>query len=66
MRHRIQAIDFGIAAVLAALVLIVSPGVAVAGMIAVVIMIVCGVSVVLEGRRRRPARVSRPRRGRRA
>jgi hypothetical protein len=47
---RTLAADVAIAAALAAFVLIVSPGVAVTGMVAVLIVVVCAISSVL-GRR---------------
>lgn len=45
--------DFGIAILAAIVVLILTPGVAVAGMIAVVVLIACGVSFRHEARRRK-------------
>jgi hypothetical protein len=67
MRRNVLAIDAGIAVVLALLVLIISPGLAVAGMIAILILLVCGVSFALESRAargRRTNRVRHPTRGR--
>lgn len=55
----IVAVDVGVAVLLAALVLIVSPGIAVTGMIALFVVFVCVVSLAVErwgrrsGRRRR-------------
>jgi hypothetical protein len=57
---RIVVIDAGIAVLLAVLVLVVSPGIAVTGMIALLVVVVCAVSFALErwlGRRRGPQRV---------
>ena len=57
----IVAVDVGIAVLLAVLVFIVSPGVAVTGMIALLVVFVCAVSFAIERwlgrRRRRPHRV---------
>jgi hypothetical protein len=61
------AIDAGIALVLALLVLIISPGLAVAGLIAIFILLSCAVSFALESRAaraRRAKQVRRPNRGR--
>ena len=52
MNRRIAMIDVGIAVALAVLVLIVSPGVAVAGMIAGLVLIVCVASFAIDARRR--------------
>jgi hypothetical protein len=66
----IVAVDIGIAALLAVLLLIVSPGVAVTGMVAVFVVFVCAVSFGVErflGRRRlRAQRVRTVKRSRRA
>jgi hypothetical protein len=48
-------IDLGIAIALAVIVLIVSPGVAVAGMIAALVLVICGVTFAI-GAKRRPRR----------
>jgi hypothetical protein len=67
VRRNLLAIDAGIAAVLALLVIIISPGLAVAGMIAILILLVCGVSFALDSRAARARRakaVRRPNRGR--
>ena len=57
----IIAVDVGIAVLLAVLVLIITPGVAVTGMIALFVVFVCAISFAIEhwlGRRRsRPQRV---------
>jgi hypothetical protein len=60
--RRLLLIDAGIAVVLAALVLIISPGLAVTGMIAIFVLLVCGISIALQSRRarRRSRRSSRP------
>lgn len=49
MSRRILAIDALVAATLAAVVLIVSPGVALAAVIALVVLILCAVSLAVEG-----------------
>ena len=55
------AVDIGIAVLLAVLVLIIAPGLAVTGMIALFVVFVCAISLAIErwlGRRRsRPQRV---------
>ena len=56
MSREVLAFDVAVAVVLAALVLILSPGVAVAGMIALAVLLVCLVSAVWG---RRPGRSSR-------
>jgi multisubunit Na+/H+ antiporter MnhB subunit len=58
MRRNILAVDAGIAALLAVLVLIISPGLAVTGMVAIAVVLVCAVSFVRERRasRRRTRR----------
>ena len=61
MTRRTLAIDAGVALLLAVLVLIISPGVAVAGMIGLAVVVGCVVSFVRDARRAR-ARVARPRR----
>jgi Flp pilus assembly protein TadB len=53
VRREVLAIDLAVAVILAALVLILSPGVAVAGMIALIVLLVCVFSVVWDIRRRR-------------
>lgn len=60
-RQTIVAVDVGLAALFAVLVLIVSPGIAVTGMIALFVVFVCAISIPIERRlsrpRRRPQRV---------
>ena len=53
MSRSILFADLAIAVVLAALVLIVSPGLAVVAMIALVVIVVCAVSFALDARRGR-------------
>jgi hypothetical protein len=49
---RVAAIDAALAAVIAAVVLIVSPGLAVTGMIALAVLVACGISFAWSGGRR--------------
>jgi hypothetical protein len=58
----VLAIDVGLAVLLAALVLILTPGVAVAGIIAIVVVVVCVISLVWDARRGRSRTVRSPRR----
>jgi hypothetical protein len=44
--------DLAIAVIAAILILVLTPGVAVAGMIALLVLAACGVSLVLDSRRR--------------
>lgn len=65
MSREVLAIDIAAAVVLAVLVLIVSPGVAVSGMIALAVLLVCVISAVWARRgARRTGRAARPRRRR--
>ena len=60
--NRMLRIDFGIAVAVALLIWLISPGYAISGLLAIVVLIVCGVSMRRERRAaggRRPAR--RPR-----
>jgi hypothetical protein len=65
MTGRILAIDVAVAVILAAVVLILAPGVAVAGLIGLVVVVVCAVSFVFSSRRQRSRSVRRPSRSRR-
>ena len=60
MRLKPVVIDVIVAAVIAAIVLIVSPGVAVTGLLALLFLIVCGITLLFDSRRARRSR--RPRR----
>jgi hypothetical protein len=51
VRRRILIVDLGIAAVVAIVVLIVSPGLAVAGLIAVAVLLVCAITWLVDVRR---------------
>ncbi len=63
MSRGVLRVDVAVAVVLAVLVLIISPGVAVTGMIALVVLLICLFSAVWERRRgRRPAHVRSRRR----
>jgi hypothetical protein len=53
VKREVLAIDLAVAVILAALVLIISPGVAVAGIIALIVLLICVLSVVWDIRRRR-------------
>jgi hypothetical protein len=61
----VLAIDVGLAVLLAALVLILTPGVAIAGIIALIVVIVCVISLVWEARRGRSRTVHSQRRANR-
>lgn len=58
MRRRTLAVDVGIAALLAALVLIIAPGLAIAAILAILVVLVCAISFAVDARarRRRPPR----------
>ena len=56
MRRNVLLIDAAIAAAIAIIVLIISPGLAVAGMIALAVLIICAISLVLDTRRSRKPR----------
>jgi ABC-type bacteriocin/lantibiotic exporter with double-glycine peptidase domain len=59
VRSSTLAVDVAIAVVAAVVLLIVSPGLAVVGLIAVLVLVLCGLSFLVDGwrrrRRRRPA-----------
>lgn len=57
--------DVGIAAVLAILVLVIAPGLAVVGLVALLVLAVCGISFAFDLRRHKPPRVAEARRPRR-
>ena len=61
MSRNTLLIDAGIAALLAILVLVIAPGLAVVGLLALLVVIVCGVSFAFDLRRRRSHRLA-PRR----
>jgi Flp pilus assembly protein TadB len=54
--------DIAIAVLAAILILVLTPGVAVAGLIALLVLAACGISLVVDSRRRRRAAVSGRRR----
>ena len=62
MTRNTLLIDAAIAAILTILIVVLSPGLAVVGLIAILVVIVCGVSFALDTRRRRKAPRSRRRR----
>ena len=53
MISRVAAIDAALAVVIAAVVLIVSPGLAVTGIIALAVLVVCGITFAIEWLRHR-------------
>jgi drug/metabolite transporter (DMT)-like permease len=61
VKRNVLLVDVALAVALAAIVLIVAPGLAVVGIIAVLALIVCGLSFGIGTirRRRRPANLSR-------
>jgi len=63
VRPNVLLIDVGIAIVAAIVVLTITPGLAVAAMIAIVVLIACGISFRRESRRRRRTRGPRRRAG---
>jgi hypothetical protein len=62
VRHRTLIVDAGVAVAVAALVLILAPGLAVAGMIAIFVLLVCGLSLALDAGAARRGRARRVRR----
>jgi hypothetical protein len=64
VRRNTLVVDALLAVALAALVLILAPGLAIVGMLAILVLIICGVSFLLDtkharaGRRRAPKRRS--------
>jgi|GEM_PF-3714046 len=60
--RRTLLMDVAIAVVIAALVLILSPGLAVVGILAIIVLLICGASWIISARRarRRGARWGRP------
>jgi hypothetical protein len=50
-------VDAGIAALLAILVIVIAPGLAVVGLLALLVVIVCGISFALDLRRNRRGRI---------
>jgi len=61
MRRNTLLVDLAIAVALTVLVLIISPGLAVVAIIALLVLLVCGVSFAAVGWRRRRARHRAPR-----
>jgi hypothetical protein len=62
MNRQLLTIDAALAVLVAALVLIISPGLAVSGIIALVVLLGCGISVAIgRGRRRRGRQLARRR-----
>jgi hypothetical protein len=59
--NRTLRVDLAIAVVLALLVWLISPGYAISGLVAIIVLLVCAVSLLRAGRKRR-GRAVRPRR----
>ena len=59
-RTRLARIDLALGVVAALLVLLLSPGLAITGLIALLVLAVCLASIVVERRRRRSPRPRRP------
>jgi ABC-type bacteriocin/lantibiotic exporter with double-glycine peptidase domain len=53
MSRNTLLIDLGIAVVLAVLVVVISPGLAVVGLLALLVLLICGISFAIDLRRRR-------------
>jgi hypothetical protein len=53
VRRNALLIDVGIAALVAILVIVIAPGLAVVGLLAILVLIVCAVSFALDRRRKR-------------
>jgi ABC-type bacteriocin/lantibiotic exporter with double-glycine peptidase domain len=62
VRRNTLVADAVIAVVLAALVLILAPGLAIVAMLAILVIVVCGVSFLLDAKQVRAGRRSAPRR----
>jgi hypothetical protein len=63
--RRVLSVDLAIAVAVAVIVLIVSPGYAISGLLAIIVLLVCGVSLLRErraGTRRNQARPGSSRR----
>ena len=56
MSSRALVVDTAVAVAIVALVLIISPGLAIAGILALLVMLVCGATLLFERRRRPPQR----------
>jgi len=56
MSSRALVVDTAVAVAIVAVVLIISPGLAIAGILALLVMLVCGATLLLERRRRPPQR----------
>ncbi len=62
MRRNTLVADAAIAVVLAALVLILAPGLAIVAMLAILVIVICGVSFLLDARQVRAGRRRAPQR----
>ena len=56
MSYQLLTADLGIAIILAILVIVLSPGVAMTGMLALLVLVVCAVSFAWSSRRQRGSR----------
>lgn len=56
--RRVLSVDLAIAVAVAVIVLIISPGYAISGLLAIIVLLICGVSLLRE--RRGAARGARP------
>ena len=61
MRAKLLLVDVGIAIVVATVILAISPGLAVAALLALMTLAACGISFRRDSRRRRRARAARRR-----
>jgi predicted histidine transporter YuiF (NhaC family) len=61
--RRVLSVDIAIAVAVAVVVLIISPGYAISGLLAIIVLLICGVSLLRERRAttRRGRRMSPPR-----
>jgi ABC-type bacteriocin/lantibiotic exporter with double-glycine peptidase domain len=62
MRRNTLVVDAVIAVVLAALVLILAPGLAIVAILAILVLIICAVSFLLDAKQVRASRARAPRR----
>lgn len=62
MNRNTLLIDAAIAVILAIVAIVVAPGLAVVGLLAILVLLVCAVSFAVDRRRKRRSTASRPRR----
>jgi hypothetical protein len=65
-RQRLARIDAGLGVGAALILILITPGLAISGLVALLVLIACGVSFLVERRRSDPARALRRRNKRRA